>query len=63
MNIQTTITLRPDEYAGDLSGNATEIADKILKAVGGDEEKDVCLVSIQDSGTAGASLTPPPPGK
>ena len=54
MNINVTISLGPEEYASDLSGNATEIAEKILEAVGGDPEKDVVSVAINDSGTAGA---------
>jgi hypothetical protein len=66
--INVTITLGPDEFAGDLSGNATEIAERILQAVGGDKDKedskDVCSVNIQDSGVAGAAPTmsgPPHP--
>lgn len=61
MNIQVTISLGATEHAADLSGNATEIADKILVAVGADPEKDVCQVSISDYGQAGGSLAPTPP--
>lgn len=61
MHIIVNINLGPNEYASDLAGNATEIADKILKAVGGDEEKDTVNVQVMDTGYAGASMTASPP--
>ena len=61
MNIQVTITLNSDEYASNLTGNATEIAENVLTAAGGDPEKDTCQVSIQDVGTAGVAPTGPGP--
>jgi hypothetical protein len=61
MQITTTIMLGPEEFAGNLAGNATEIAAAILAAVGGDAEKDICSVNIQDSGMAGALPTLSPP--
>ena len=58
MQINVTISLAPDEFAGDLAGNATELADQILKAVGADEAKDGCHVQINDAGSAGTAQTP-----
>lgn len=61
MQIVTTITLGPDEFAADLTGNATQLADKILKGVGGDPAKDSAIVLINDSGKAGAQVYAPVP--
>lgn len=61
MYINVQISLGPDEFAGDLSGNATELAEAILEAVGGDSTKDVVNVSISDSGSAGSVQMVPVP--
>lgn len=61
MNINVQIMLGTDEYAADLAGNSTEIAEKILAAVGGDEAKDTVSVAINDHGSAGANAMPPAP--
>lgn len=58
MNINVQIQLGPNESASDLSGNATELAEKILDAVGGDADTDVVYVSINDSGSAGSVPMP-----
>jgi hypothetical protein len=60
MKINVQISLGPDEYASDLSGNATELAASILETVGGDPAKDIASVSISDSGVAG-NISPPAP--
>jgi hypothetical protein len=60
MNINVQIQLGNNESASDLAGNATEIANKILEAVGGDPSKDIVSVQINDMGMAGN--VPPPPG-
>lgn len=67
MQVSVSITLTPEElYSEKLSGNAAELASAVLKAVGGDEEIDVCNVNISDSGSAGtwamtpAPISPPP---
>ena len=49
------------EYASDLSGNSTEIAQKIFAPVGGDPEKDMVSVVINDSGSAGSMPGMPMP--
>jgi hypothetical protein len=60
MHVNTQITLGPEElYSEKLSGNATQLAALILRAVGGDATVDVCNVSISDAGSIG-QLTPPP---
>jgi len=63
MHVQVQIQLTHDEYASELAGNASELAVAVLKAIGGDDTKDVVNVSINDSGTAGTmpGMAPPPP--
>ena len=56
MNVQVTISVGANDTGG-LSGTATEIAQKILVAVGGDETKDTVNVVINDSGSAGSYPT------
>ena len=56
MNVNVQITLGPDESAADLSGSANDLAAGILDAIGGDEN-DICIVSISDTGSAGAMPT------
>ena len=47
VNINVQIQLGVNEYAADLAGNSTELAQKILTAVGGDEEKDMTTQRIR----------------
>jgi len=61
VNINVQIQLGVNEYAADLAGNSTELAQKILTAVGGDEEKDMVSVQINDSGQAGSMPGMPMP--
>jgi len=61
VNINVQIQLGVNEYAADLAGNSTELAQKILTAVGGDEEKDMVSVQISDSGQAGSMPGMPAP--
>lgn len=56
MYVQVTISLTPEESASSLPGNAAQIATLILEAIGGDENKDIVTVQLNDSGSAG--LTP-----
>lgn len=58
MQINVNVALNKGENLNDLS--ADEAANAIIKALGGDEEKDYCTVSISlpEPGTAG---TPPQP--
>lgn len=56
MYVQVTINLNPDESSSGLPGNAAHLAELILAAIGGDEDKDVVTVQLNDSGMAG--LTP-----
>src|SRR4249919_1274462 len=61
MNVNVQIQIGTNESSSDLSGNATEIAEKILVAVGGDPAKDMVNVQINDSGSAGSYATGPLP--
>jgi hypothetical protein len=58
MNINVVVMLASNEYAADLPGNSTELAQKIFDAFEADPTKDTCHVSVQDFGTAG--WVPPP---
>jgi hypothetical protein len=65
MFINASISLSQGEKA---PGTPDECANKILLALGGDPEKDICNVTLTGSGTAGNSSTlggttvmPPPP--
>lgn len=60
MQILTTISLGPGEYASELAGNSEELALLILNAVGAKEDEDSSHVYISDSGAAGVTLAPPP---
>ena len=61
MQITTSITLAPGEYASELAGNASELALLILNVVGAKEDEDTCNVHISDTGSAGVTITPPVP--
>jgi hypothetical protein len=60
MQVSVSINLAFDESAADLSGNATELAEKILVAIGGDASKDIVGVNIFDSGSVGTTPSLPP---
>jgi hypothetical protein len=55
MQIHATVTVDSDD---DWTLSVTEAADAILKALGGDENKDHCVVYVNTTGSVG---TPPPP--
>jgi len=58
MNVSVSINLMEgDEWT--LTPN--EAADAILKALGGDEKKDMVSVNVSGSGTAGSTGLPPTP--
>jgi len=58
MMVNMSITLQEWDTKFDLS--PTEVADAVLKALGGDETKDVVNATVSGSGSAGAAPTPPP---
>ena len=60
MNVNVQISLGQGENAADLAGSATELAQKILRTVGGDPEKDMASVVITDAGMAGSMPQPTP---
>jgi hypothetical protein len=61
MQINVSITLGKDENVNDMSQD--EIADAILKACGGDEDKDYVTVTVTlpEPGVAGTPPGPPEP--
>ena len=59
MHINVQINLGLGEFAGDLSGNAEQLAENILSAIGGSPEKDIVNVVVHDSGSTGSVPTPP----
>lgn len=61
MNIQVTINMGQDDDISSLPGTSVEIAMKVLVAAGGDPEKDMCFVTIQDNGSVGGKMPEPPP--
>jgi hypothetical protein len=59
MNVSASITVMTgDEF----TLSPTEAADAILKALGGDEKKDIVSVNISGSGQAGQIPVTPPAG-
>lgn len=62
MNISVTVQLAEGE---EMEETAAEIADGVLRAVGGDEDKDYVTVHIMQipaaPGVAGTPPGPPPP--
>jgi hypothetical protein len=58
VNVQVTISLGANDEG--ITDTPTEIAQKILDALGGNSEKDVANVSINANGSAGGTLQPPP---
>jgi hypothetical protein len=55
MNISCAISLPPGESAADnlVSTDTMVLADRVLRALGGDSAKDICHVTINDTGSAG----------